>query len=156
VQLTRMVGVFAIAATIGVGGAGCSKSKGEPPSETQVTGDARTPGVPMTVAGCLRAGTLADTYVLTQDAASSGAQATANYQLIGVDGVDLRQHIGERVQVTGVLASQQEVAARSEPREQEKATGTAGKPTVQTETQVDIRTLQVKSVNPQGGKCEMK
>lgn len=159
-QVTRMVGVFAVSATLAVAGAACSKSKGEAPSETQVASEARTPGVPMTVAGCLRAGNLADTYVLTQDASNTGAQGTANYQLVGADGVDLRKYIGERVQVNGVLASQQEVASRSTPapaqQKDDKPTGTAGKPTVQTETQIDIRTLQVKSINPQGGKCEMK
>jgi hypothetical protein len=155
VQVTRMVGVLAVTGTMAIGGAACSKSKSETPSETQVAGDVRTPGAPMTVAGCLRAGSLADTYVLTQDAATTGAADTANYQLLGADGVDLGKHIGERVQVTGVVASQQEVASRSKPTE-EKPTGTVGKPTVQTETQVDIRTLQVQSINPQGGKCDMK
>jgi len=155
VQLTRMVGVLAITGTLAIVG-GCSKSKSEVPSETQVAGDVRTPGVPMTVAGCLRAGEASDTYVLTQDASNTGVAQTANYQLVGVKGVDLRQHIGKRVQVTGVLATQQEIASRSTPTQQDKATGTAGKPTVQTETQIDMRTLQVNSVNPQGGKCEMK
>jgi hypothetical protein len=156
VQATRMVGVLAVTGTMAVAGAACSKSKSEVPSEAQVAGDVRTPGVPMTVAGCLRAGEASDTYVLTQDASNTGTQETANYQLVGANGVELRQHIGERVQVTGVLAQQQEVATRSTPAQQDKATGTAGKPTVQTETQVDVRTLQVSSVNPQGGKCEMK
>jgi hypothetical protein len=161
VQVTRMMGAAALAASVAIGGSACSKAKkSDAPSETQVAGDVRTPDVPMTVAGCLRAGNLADTFVLMQDASNTGAQATANYQLVGVDGVDLRQHIGERVQVTGVLASQQEVASRSTPapaqQKDDKPTGTTGKPTVQTETQVDIRTLQVKSVNPQGGKCNMK
>jgi len=155
-----MAGTLAIAVTIAMSATACSKSKSEAPSETQVAGDVRTPGVPMTVAGCLRAGNLSDTYMLTQDASNTGAQATANYQLVGVDGVDLRKYIGERVQVNGVLATQQEVASRSTPaparQKDDKPTGTTGKPTVQTETQVDIRTLQVKSVNPQGGKCEMK
>ena len=156
-----MIGMAALAASVAIGGSACSKThKSEAPSENQVASDVRTPDAPMTVAGCLRAGTLADTYVLTQDASNTGAQATANYQLVGVDGVDLRQHIGERVQVTGVLAAQQEVASRSTPapaqQKDDKPTATTGKPTVQTETQVDIRTLQVKSVNPQGGKCDMK
>jgi hypothetical protein len=150
-----MAGMLAVAGTLAMAGAACSKSKSEVPSETQVAGDVRTPGAPMTVAGCLRAGNLADTYVLTQDAANTGAADTANYQLVGTDVAELGKHIGERVQVTGVLASQQEVASRSTPK-QEKPTGTAGKPTVQTETQLDIRTLQVQSVNPQGQKCDMK
>jgi hypothetical protein len=159
VRRTRIAGVVAILGSLTIGGFAC-RSKGEAPSETQVTSDVRTPAAPMTVAGCLRAGNLADTYVLTQDAASTGAQQTANYQLVGADGVDLRKYIGQRVQVDGVLATQQEVDSRSAPaparKAEDKPTGTAGKPTVQTETQVDIRTMQVKSVNPQGGKCEMK
>jgi hypothetical protein len=163
VQVTRSVGILAMIGTIAIGASACSKSKSSTPSETQTAGDVRTPNAPMTVTGCLRAGKLADTYVLTQDAANTGAQETANYQLVGVDGVDLRKYIGERVQVDGVLASQQELESRSTPaparqadKGKEKPTGTAGKPTVQTETEVDMRTLQVKSVNPQGGKCEMK
>ena len=67
-----------------------------------------------------------------------------------------RLFIGERVQVSGVLASQQEVASRSTPSQQDKATGTAGTPTVQTQTRVDMRTLRVNSLNPQGAKCETR
>ena len=145
-----------LAAMIAVAGGACSKGKKEMASETQVPGDVRTPNAPMTVAGCLRAGEASDTYVLAQDAAATGTTGTANYQLVGTGGVNLREHIGERVQVSGVLASQQEVASRSTPSQQEKATGTTGTPTVQTQTQVDIRTLRVNSLNPQGGKCETK
>ncbi|NUR52843.1 MAG: hypothetical protein HOQ29_00185 [Acidobacteria bacterium] len=145
-----------LAAAIAVAGGACSKGKKEMASETQVSGDVRTPDAPMTVAGCLRAGEASDTFVLTQDAATTGTTATANYQLVGVDGVNLRDHIGERVQVSGVLASQQEVASRSTPSQQDKATGTAGTPTVQTQTRVDMRTLRVNSLNPQGAKCETR
>lgn len=151
-KATRMIGAIVTGLVIAV--TACNKTKSELPNESQVTGDVRNPGVPMTVAGCLRAGEFADTYVLAQDQESS-AQETANYQLVGGQGVDLRKHIGERVQVVGVLASQQEVASRSTP-EQQKPTGTSGTPTVQTETRVDVRTLQVNSVNPQGEKCEEK
>jgi hypothetical protein len=157
VQVTRMAAAAAVTLTMLVGGTACSRAKNQAPSESQVTGDARTPNVPITVVGCLRAGDLADTYVLTKDAAAAGAQETANYQLVGADGVDLGKHIGERVQVNGVLASQQEVGTSSTPAAaKNKPTGTAGQPTVQTETQIDVRTLQVKSINPQGGKCDMK
>lgn len=153
--MRRTVGVV-LAAAIAIGGAACSKGKKEMAAETQVSGDVRTPDAPMTVTGCLRAGEASDTYVLAQDAATTGAADNANYQLVGVRGVNLRDHIGERVQVSGVLASQQQVASRSTPSQQDKATGTTGTPTVQTQTQVDIRTLRVNSVNPQGGKCEEK
>jgi len=153
VQVRRTMGVV-LAAAIAMGGGACSKGKKEMAVETQVPGAVRTPDAPMTVTGCLRAGEASDTYVLTQDAATTGTADTANYHLVGVSGVNLRDHIGERVQVSGVLATQQEVASRSTPSQQDKATGTTGTPTVQTETQVDIRTLRVNSVNPQGGKCE--
>jgi hypothetical protein len=155
VQLTRTLGVMTVTAAVALGGAACNRSKSQPPTDRQVSGDARNPDVPITVTGCLRAGEASDTYVITQDAQNTGAQDTANYQLVGANGVDLRQHVGQRVQVSGVLAAQQEVASRSAASAQ-KPTGTSGTPTVQTQTQVDIRTLQVSSVNPQGGKCEMK
>ena len=155
-QATRMMMGVLLAGVMALGGTACSKGKKEVAAETQVSGDVRTPNAPMTVTGCLRAGEASDTYVLTQDASATGTADTANYQLVGVSGVNLRDHIGERVQVSGVLASQQEVASRSAPSQQEKATGTTGTPTVQTQTQVDIRTLQVNSVNPQGGKCDTK
>ncbi len=151
-KATRMIGAIITGTVIAV--TACNNTKSELPKESQVTGDVRNPGVPMTVAGCLRAGESADTYVLAQDQ-KTGTQETANYQLVGVQGVDLRKHVGERVQVNGVLASQQEVASRSMP-EQQKPTGTTGTPTVQTETRVDMRTLKVSSVNPQGEKCEEK
>lgn len=164
-EVKRTVGIFAVVGTMAMGASACSKSKSSTPSETQTAGDVRTPNAPMTVTGCLRAGNLADTYVLTQDAANAGAQETANYQLLGADGVDLRKYIGERVQVNGVVASQQEVESRSAPaparnadkdKDKDKPTGTAGKPTVQTETEVDVRTMKVSSINPQGAKCDMK
>jgi hypothetical protein len=70
--------------------------------------------------------------------------------------VNLRDHIGQQVEVSGVVRSEQEMASASpsRPAANDAATGTSGTPTVQTRTQLQVRQLEVNSVKPAGGKCE--
>ena len=130
-------------------------------NDTQTTPAAeatvKTPVVPqnqpMTLTGCLRAGEAADTFVLTTAQTRESAE-TATYHLRGVQGVNLRDHIGRQVEVSGVVRSEQEVASSSPTREADRAAGTSGTPTVQTRTQLQVRELDVQSVKPTDGKCE--
>jgi hypothetical protein len=136
---------------------GCSRNEPQPVPPAEAT--ARTPAVPqnnpMTITGCLRAGEATDTFVLTTAQTQESAE-TATYHLTGAQGVNLRDHVGRRVEVSGVVRSEQEVASASpsRPAANEKATGTAGTPTVQTRTQLQVRQLEVRSVKPTEGKCE--
>ena len=79
---------------------------------------------------------------------------SGSVHLTGVQGVNLRDHIGHQVEVNGVVRSEQEMTSASPSREADKATGTAGTPTVQTRTQLQVREMQVQSVKPTGEKCE--
>jgi hypothetical protein len=103
----------------------------------------------MTVTGCLRAGEAAETFVLT----TSGTDV-ATYNLVGVEGVNLHDHTGKQVEVNGVLVAQQQTASRAAAPADDKATGTAGTPSVETRTTVDIRQIEVNSIRRTGGDCK--
>jgi hypothetical protein len=106
-----------------------------------------------TVTGCLAAGDAANTFVLNA-ARAEGATDSATYHLVGANSAELRDHIGEQVRVSGTVTSGTTVAERSAPQaETDKPEATTGTPTVQTQTDVQIRRLAVSSVSPQGGKC---
>ena len=148
----------AFCSAVMLGSAGCGGND-EPQPAPPAEATAQTPAVPqnkpMTLNGCLRAGEANDTFVLTTAQAQDSAE-TATYQLTGAQGVNLRDHIGQRVEVSGVVRSEQEMASSSasRPAANEKATGTTGTPTVQTRTQLQVRQLDVNSIKPTGGKCE--
>lgn len=139
---------------------GCSRA-GQKADKTPVETQTATTGpnagpMTLTVTGCLQAGDAADTYVLTA-ARVAGATDTVTYQLVGTNDANLKDHVGERVQVSGTADAQAQVASRSPvTAEQERAKGTSGTPTVQTQTDVRIRRLRVDAVAPQGGKCETR
>ena len=138
-------------------GSGCGRNEPEsvPPAEATAKTGAIPQNNPMTLTGCLRAGEATDTFVLTTAQTQASAE-TATYHLTGAQGVNLRDHIGRQVEVSGVVRSEQEVATASpsRPAANDKATGTAGTPTVQTRTQLQVRQLDVKSVKATGDKCE--
>ena len=128
----------------------------KPEVQTQT---AQTANMPMTVSGCLKAGEAADTYVLTT-ARTEGSTDAATYQLVGSQTANLREQIGRRVEVSGTLQAQQQIAAtgtaQTKPdKSAERATGTIGTPTVQTRTEIDIKRLSVSSVKPTGEKCDL-
>lgn len=124
-----------------------------PPAEATVQTPAVPRNDPVKLTGCLRAGEATDTFVLTTAQAGDSAE-TATYQLTGVQGVNLREHIGKRVEVDGVVTSEQRMASSSPTSDADRATGTAGTPTVQTRTQLQVRQLEVNQVRAAGGDCE--
>jgi hypothetical protein len=132
--------------------AACNRGEQVPASETQTATPLQTPNTPTTVTGCLRAGDASGTFVLTAARASTGEE-TSNYQLHPTGGVLLAEHVGKQVEVSGVLRAQQEVQTRSATEPAEKATGTAGTPTVSTSTQLEIKQLNVQQVRPVDGSC---
>ena len=136
------------------GTAACSREAEVPPAQVQ-SQSVRQADTPTVVTGCLKAGDAANTFVLTTAQTVDGTPA-ATYQLHGSGGVNLVDHVGKRIEVNGVVREQAQIATR-EPAQVagEKATGTAGTPTVQTNTQLSIRQLDVSGVKAAGGDCQM-
>ena len=154
----QTLGALAAALTLAAGSAACghgpsaSQNQSNTPPETQTATPSNVP-MTTTVTGCLAAGDAADTYVLNA-ARADGATAAATYHLVGTNGDQLRNHIGEEVKVSGTVTSGEQIAERSMPQaEKDKAKGTSGTPVVQTQTDVQIQRLQVSAVAPQGQKC---
>jgi hypothetical protein len=120
--------------------------------ESQTTTGVRERMEPTTVTGCLRAGVVADqTFVLTAMRAE-GASESATYHLTGLEGVELGDHVGQQVEVSGILRAEQEVVSISGPAEVEKKA--EGTPVVETRTEVDVKRLDVSAVRPTGQPCE--
>ena len=151
-----MTVAFCCTAMLASGGCGGNDNQANqtvPPAEATTQSAVVPQNNPMTLTGCLRAGEGSDTFVLTTAQAQDSAE-TATYHLTGAQGVNLRDHIGQQVEVSGVVRSEQDMASSSRSREADRAEGTSGTPTVQTRTQLQVRELAVDSVKPSGGKCE--
>ncbi len=144
----------AVILTAGLAATGCGRNDTDttPAAQTAATTPPQPLNQPETVTGCLRAGEAADTFVLTAPQTSTGAQPIT-YALVSTGNIDLAGHVGERVSVRGTLESQQQATTESSARAA-KPTGTAGTPTVQTETALTIRRLDVSTVQPLGDRCE--
>jgi hypothetical protein len=89
----------------------------QPPASTSASGDDQTKikaehAQTMTFTGCLQTGTEAKTYILdkvvptktTEIVGTSGETATVTkYELVPAEQVELNEHVGHKVEVTGVL-----------------------------------------------------
>ena len=151
---TRHLLLSGLAAAAVVVGA-CGGDPEVPPAQTQ-TAVSRQLNAPTTVTGCLRAGDAANTFVLTTSQSVDGTPP-ATYHLTSTPDVDLRPHVGSRVEASGVVDAQSQIATREAAKPADNATGTggsAGTPTVQTGTELAIKRFDVKSIKPLGGDCE--
>ena len=131
----------------------CGRSGEEvPPLETQTVTPPQPAATPERVQGCLRAGEASGTFVLTAGAADTQMSA-ATYQLLGT-AESLQPHIGKRVEVTGTIVAEQTAQSQGAtlPAD-DRAKGTAGTPTVQSTTRVELKRLQVSGVTPGAGEC---
>jgi hypothetical protein len=147
--------VLSAALTMPIIGVACNRAKNETPAvaEKQAVSPEQKTASPMTVSGCLRAGDAADMFVLTTAQAATG-EPTATYQLVGLEGVNLRDHIGRQIEVQGILNAQQQVASRSTTDPAPNATGTSGStPSVSTTTNLKIRRFDVQQVKSVGKEC---
>src|SRR5712671_653593 len=100
IRFTLLGCAIALAAT------GCNRKS--PGPEQQVTTNAEARNEPVQVSGCLRAGLAEDTFVLISTA-ESGTDQPATYQLNG-HAVPLRDYVGQRVNVSGTVRSEEHVA----------------------------------------------
>ena len=142
-----LCGILIIVAAVG----GCQRRDRTPSAQRQSATPVQTTNTPTTVTGCLRAGEASDTFVLTTAGTTEGQ--TATYQLHPIPGVQLTEHVGRQVQVSGVLHAQQEVSTSSSSQPAGKPTGTAGTPKVSTSTELEVRQLEVQQVRPVGERC---
>jgi hypothetical protein len=156
-SLTAGLSVIALAlGSISTGACKRSNKNATPVAQIQTQTPPQTVNQPVTVTGCLRAGDAGDTFVLTASETKDGA-APATYLLASTDGVNLRDNVGKRVEVSGILRTEQQVSTTSPsvpPRN--KPTGTSGTPEVQTQTQLDMRRLDVSTLNHVMERCDKK
>lgn len=134
---------------------GCSRGEEQAPPAQSQTATTQPLNTPATITGCLRAGDAADTFVLTTTRTENNT-TPATYQLAGSAGVNLRDHVGDQVEVTGTITEQQSVQTTdSRTPAKEQAQGTSGA-NVQTGTQVAVRRIEVTQVRSAGSKCEQQ
>jgi hypothetical protein len=157
-SLTAALSIVAMAA-VGASTAGCNRSdkNSTPVAQMQTQTPAQPVNQRTTVVGCLRAGESADTYVLTASQAQDGS-TPATYALFAGEDVDLRGNVGQQVQVTGVVTTQEAVSTITpSTAPANKPEGTSGsKPQVQTQTQLEMRRFDVTSINKVADRCDTK
>jgi hypothetical protein len=137
-------------------------------TENQRSTDAKKP---VTVTGCLSAGPQKDTFTLTVagrrqpgpaatgTSGSTGSRApapvvpTIAYTLTSKSAVDLKPHIGQEVQVTGIEPPVQATAAA-----RSSTAGSSGQATVSTTAQAKIvaRQLEVQSLDVVAQTCRVQ
>ena len=144
----RRLGVVVIAATMGA--AACRGQRDRTP-DLQTQTPEQPVNQPITVTGCVRSGMGENTFVLNA-ARTKGAVQAATYNLTGRD-EELRRQIGQEVEVSGTLRTQQTVAT-SGKLEEKPSRGAQGTPNVETRSEVDVRRLEVASIKPTGNRCE--
>ena len=134
---------------------GCSREEAQPPAaQVQSQTSAQALNTPESVTGCLRSGDAADTFVLTTSQTADGRQP-ATYQVVGTSGVNLGDHVGHRVAITGIVREQQTATtATTAAPETDKPQGTAGTPQVQTTATLQMRRMEVSSIGRAAGDCE--
>jgi len=130
---------------------GCTRRNAGPEVQTTTaSGDTRT--APLNVSGCLRAGLADTTFVLTAEPDANSSDKPVTYQLTARD-VALRDYVGQRVEVSGILRAEQRIATTGTATVEKPAKGTAGTPVVDTATELDVRQLTVNAVRPTGDRC---
>ena len=142
--------LITIVLTFGLMTSSCTrKDKTAPVPESGVQTSATGGNQPATVIGCLRAGEASDTFVLT-----TGGEQPVTYQLRGGESETLRDNLGRQLEVSGTVTAEQRTATTATATSSERAVGTGGTPQVRTQTQLNIRTLEVSSVKATGMECK--
>jgi len=147
----RMIWKAVAAVTLVVAMGACNRKAAAPELQTSTGNQPRMQ--PMTVTGCLKSGVADNTFVLMASQAG-GSGETATFQLTGPERLNLREYVGQKVEVSGTLRAETEVTSSGGAVEQKPAKGTTGTPVVETKSDVDIKRLTVDSVKPTGSRCE--
>ena len=69
-------------------------------------------------------------------------------------GVKLADYVGQQVEISGTIRSEQQIAATSGTISEQPAKGTTATPKVSTETELDVKTMDVARVSPTGHRCD--
>lgn len=85
---------------------------------------------------------------------AEGAPETATFQLIGAKDVNLDEHVGEQVEVSGIVRTEQQIVSGGGAVELQSTKGTTGTAVVETKTELDVKRLEVSSVKPTGHRCD--
>ena len=133
----------------------CKREEPQPPAaQVQAQTSAQALNTPESVTGCLRAGDAPDTFVLTTSQTEDG-RTPATYQVVGTSGVNLAEHVGHRVAISGIVREQQTATSATTPAPAtDKPQGTTGTPTVQTTATLQMRRMEVSTINRASGDCE--
>jgi hypothetical protein len=135
---------------IALGASACARDdKAVPVAESQSQTPVQATNQPVTVTGCLRAGDAEGVFVLT-----AGGAEGATYHLTGMKDLNLVDHIGRQVEVSGTVRAQQQTTSRAVATPESKATGTMGTPRIETTTELDVKHLDVAAVRPLGERCD--
>jgi hypothetical protein len=143
-------------AAVSVLAAGCNRTQeAQPPAaQTQTQTPVQTLNTPESVTGCLRAGEAPDTFVLTTSQTEDG-RPPITYEVVGAAGVNIKEHVGERVAINGVVREQQSTTTASATAPAtDKPQGTSGTPNVQTTATLQMRRIDVSAINRAAGDCE--
>lgn len=141
---------------------GCRREEPGEPTPMLQSETTQPTNHPISTAGCLLAGETADTFMLMA-AQADGSGQTKNYQLVASGDMNFRDHVGQRVEVSGTVEQRHaaQIQTFATPAEQEgdrgeRAAGTTGEtPTVQTQTNVAVDRLTVEKLSPVGERCQM-
>lgn len=118
-----------------------------------------------TVTGCIQGGTQEGTYVLATDPNPLGASAdrtlrgeTATYTYL-LEGRDLGQYVGRQVTVTGTIEEKDDLEVEDSSEAEGTPTTVDGdtvtpKVEVDTEAVIEMRRLQVNTVQATAGECQ--
>jgi hypothetical protein len=121
--------------------------------EVQTTQGIQRNGEPVELTGCLKRGVVADDTFVLLVSQKDGSGGTATYDLIAAPGVELRDQVGQQVEIKGRLQAEQVASSEGAARER-AAKGTSGTPTVETKTDLDVRRVDATSVKPIGAACQ--
>ncbi len=111
------------------------------PSEPRATTSAEPKAKQVTISGCLKPGTSADTFILTNagmPAAPSGAAPAAqgttgsakSYAVVAKPGTDLSKHVNHKIEVTGTVSAPNSASKPSTaPASETSSVGAAAQPT---------------------------
>jgi hypothetical protein len=147
IAVRTAVGIAVLAAATA-----CNRNAPGPQLETTSGVQPRQEAI--TVAGCMREGLAEKTFVLTADNQGSTTTPTSTYQLAASsDTVALGDYVGQQVEVSGTLRSEQKVDSSGAATVENSPKGTSGTPTVQTKSELDVKQLTVTAVKPLGQKC---
>jgi hypothetical protein len=145
----QLFAITLLAAAVAAGA--CQKREAVP--EVQQTSGVIPRSAPVIVTGCLRSGMADDAFVLTASDAADTTKTTT-YQITGPGSMNLRQYVGQSVNVEGTVRAEEQIASSGGAVQEKPAKGTSGTPTVETKTDLNVKRLAVTSVKPTGNRCE--